>query len=460
MQRLSPFQAAILQTPRSANLALLGARGGGKSVGAVALIARDLQEYGEQASVLVVRRTLRALSDFEEDLLRLIGQVSGGSHAYNRTEKILRWNGGKVTLAAIERAGDYDKLQGKTFHLIVVEEVTQYPSERVLRLLRSNLRAPEEVQTRVVYLGNPGGPLHGRIYERHVKNRRSHVPYEIDGETWVTINSGPADNPFIDQDAYLARLREATHGDPVKYAQWALGRWDRGEGRMWPTFDPTDHVLSIRQHTISRDLFLPVVGIDWGLSSPSVAHLALRARREVTLFRRIIPADSVIIADEITDLIGTPGIDENLNVSSEWPPARLGERAANMCDYWGIHRPPLVVDNARGLQGDDVMEEIRTTGKFWSAQLPRKGRRAERHALMGSMLTAAAEQDTTRPHLYVSDRAPFLIHAIANSVRDERDPDDVADTPGCPDHPLDSAQYAISFHRVRRIISNSTTGAY
>ena len=79
---------------------------------------------------------------------------------------------------------------------------------------------------------------------------------------------------------------------------------------------------------------------------------------------------------------------------------------------------------------------------------------------MGSMLTATAEHDPVRPHLYVSDRCPFLIHAISNSVRDDRDPDDVADIPSCPDHPLDSSQYAISFHRVPRMVSGIVTGMH
>ena len=460
MEKLSPFQASVLQTPRELNLALLGARGGGKSTAAVALIARDLEEYGEDASVLVVRRTLRALSDFEEEMLRLIGLVSGGSHSYNRAEKILRWNGGKVTLAAIERASDYDKLQGKSFHLIIVEEVTQYPSERVLRLLRSNLRAPSGVPTRVVYLGNPGGPLHGRIFDRHVKDRRSHVPYTIDGEHWATINSGPADNPFIDLEDYVSRLREACHGDPVRLSQWLYGDWTRGEGLMWPMFSAETHVITVTPHRVDGDMWSPVIGIDWGLSAPSVAHLALRAKRDLHLFGRTLPRDSVLILDEVTDLIGTPGIDESLNSSSEWPPSRLGERTASMCANWGVHKPSGVVDNARGLQGDDVIEEIRSTGKFWSLTLPRKGRRAERHALMGSMLQAAAEKNPHRPHLYISESCPFLIHSIANSVRDERDPDDVADTPGCPDHPLDSAQYAIAQHRIKRTLTGSVIGLF
>jgi hypothetical protein len=458
LDKLSPFQASVLTTPRELNLALLGARGGGKSTAAVALIARDLEEYGEHASILVVRRTLRALSDFEEELLRLVGIISQGAHSYNRAEKILRWNGGKVTLAAIERASDYDKLQGKSFHLIIVEEVTQYPSERVLRLLRSNLRAPSGIPTRVLYLGNPGGPLHGRIFDRHVKDRRSHIPYTVDGERWVTINSGPADNPFIDLEGYISRLREACHGDPVRLSQWLFGDWTRGEGLMFPVFSPDKHVIHVKQHRVSSDVWAPVLGIDWGLSAPSVAHLALRAKRELHLFGRTLPRDSVLILDEVTDLIGTPGIDENLNKSSEWPPSRLGERAAAMCADWGIRRPSGVVDNARGLQGTDVIEEIRSTGKFGSLTLPKKGRRAERHALMASMLQAAAENNPDRPHLYVADTCQFLIHAIANSVRDERDPDDVADTPSCPDHPLDSAQYAIAQHRIRRTLSSSVIG--
>lgn len=129
-----------------------------------------------------------------------------------------------------------------------------------------------------------------------------------------------------------------------------------------------------------------------------------------------------------------------------------------MCEDWGIRRPSGVVDNARGLQGTDVIEEIRSTGKFGTLTLPKKGRRAERHALMASMLQAAAENNPDRPHLYVADTCQFLIHAISNSVRDERDPDDVADISSCPDHPLDSAQYAIAQHRIKRMMSGSVVG--
>ncbi|NVE95893.1 phage terminase large subunit [Altererythrobacter lutimaris] len=461
LERLSPFQAAVLETPETCNLALLGARGGGKSTAAVALVVRHMQEHGADASALIVRRTLRALSDFEDELLSAAAQLFPAGHNYNRAEKILRAEGGaKATLAAIERASDYDKLQGKNFSLIVIEEVTQYPTERVLRLLRSNLRAPQGVPTRVVYLGNPGGPLHGRIFQQHVKDRLDHEPYTIgDDERWITIRSGPADNPFIDQQAYIRKLREACHGDPVKLQQWLFGDWAQGEGLMWPMFSADTHVLSVEPRGLdTTDLFIPHVGIDWGLSSPSVGHLGLRLRRDGNVNGIAMPRDSVIILDEVTDLIGSPGVDEDLNKSSEWSPDRLGERVAGMCASWAVRRPDAVVDNARGLQGDDVLTMIQETGGFWNVTLPNKGRRAERWAVMGSMLQAAVERSQVRPHLYVSDRCTFLIHALSNAVRDERSPDDVADVSSCPDHPLDSAAYLINHFRPRRATSGTTIG--
>ncbi|CTQ56725.1 phage terminase, large subunit, PBSX family [Roseibium album] len=453
LEGISPFQQSVLQAPEAVNLALLGARGGGKTTAAVMLAAEHLKDYGTAASVLIVRRTLRALSDFEDELLHLVTTgYSGGSHVYNRAEKILRWNGGTITMAAIERTGDYDKLQGKNFTLLIVEEVTQYPSEKVLRLLRSNLRAPEGVPTRVVYLGNPGGPLHGRIFERHIRDRCDHSTYDlpVDGteeaETWITIKSGPADNPFINQQAYIRRLREACHGDPVRLQQWLFGDWTRGEGLMFPAFEPDIHVLS-GLPIMNGNNFRAVGAIDWGISSPSVALIGGVAKRPIALSRsQIAPRDSVVIWDETTDAIFGG---DTLNSSSEWPPDRLAERFANTCANHGIHRPSIVVDSARGLQGDTVIGLVRGTGQFWNVALPKKGRRAEGWADVNSRLLATKERDSSRPHLYVSDRCLYLLATLPNAVRDERDPDDWADTPVCPDHGGDALRYLLAEARLQ-----------
>lgn len=175
MERLSAFQASTLEIPETMNLALLGARGGGKTTAGTAISFQHVERYGSAASVLIVRWTYKALADFEDELLGMANQLFGGSFTYNRSDKIMRLaNGAKITLLALERESDYfAKVQGKNVTLLIVDEVTAYQSERLLRILRSNLRAPQGVPTRVVYLGNPGGPLHARIFERHVRDRRS-----------------------------------------------------------------------------------------------------------------------------------------------------------------------------------------------------------------------------------------------------------------------------------------------
>lgn len=327
MERVSPFQMSVLKTPEASNLALLGARGGGKTTAALLLAARHIDQHGEDARVLIVRKTYRALQQLEDEMLDLMATYTGGDHQYNRAEKVFRWKGGTITLAAVDRVDVYrDRLQGLNVTLLIVDEVTAYNSERILRLLRSNLRARPGVPTRTIYCGNPGGPLHGRIFKNHVQGRTSHVPYDLtldDGhtETWTTILSGPADNPFIDQAAYIRRLREACHGDPVRLAQWLYGDWVQGEGLLFPHYNPDAHLLT--RVTYNPDLFEAKAAFDWGLSSPSVGLLGFRVKRAMDG----LPKNSVLVVDEVTDAIFS---EENLNTSSEWPPDRLAERFANM----------------------------------------------------------------------------------------------------------------------------------
>jgi hypothetical protein len=462
--KLSPFQKSILEVPEHLNLALLGARGGGKTTGAGVLAFEHLDKYGENASVLIVRQTYKSLTDFEDELLLLANSWTEGSHTYNRTDKVLRWKGGSITLAAIEHTRDYKKYQGRNATLLIVDEVTLFSSERVLRLLRSNLRAPKDVSTRIVYLGNPGGPLHGRIYDRHIKDRQSHVPYTLPiddadaTEPWITLLSGPTDNPFIDTQAYIQRLREACHGDSVRLQQWLFGDWTQGEGLMFPTFNSDIHVLTDLPPRLDKNLFRVSVAMDWGISSPSVGLLGGIAKRDLTLpDGRSLPAQSVILYTEATDAIFG---EDDLSKSSEWPPDRIAERLANACANYGVRKPNLVVDNARGLSGDSVQSMIQQTGLFWNVTLPNKGRRSEGWADVASRLQAAAEKNPARPHLYFTDECRYLLATLPSAVRDERNPDDWADTPHCPDHGGDALRYLLAGARIKPASSGKTVGLY
>lgn len=464
-ERLSAMQATVQEIPEEFNVALLGGRGGGKTTAAMFLALAHVKKYGERANVLVARRTLKALQDFEDELLALLGQVTAGAYAYNKADKVARVIGAKIELTCIDDWRSYDKVQGSNRTMLIVDEVTQYPSERIIRLLRSNLRAPEGVQTRVVYCGNPGGPLHGLMFERHVRDRAPYVPYDIDlgdsvSETWVTVPSTVSDNPFVDGAAYIRRLREACHGDVARLRQWLFGDWAEGSGLMFPAWRDDIHQLAVPDgFTVNRDQFRFTTATDWGLTAPSVSLLGLIARQTVALPNdRAAPRGSLIVLDEVTDAIMDDP--ENLSRSREWPPARLGERIVSRCANYGVQSPSGVIDDARGLRGESLIEEMRVEG-FWNLTKPRKGLRAEGWATIASMIQAAADNDRARPHLYVSPACRYLLATLPRAVRDEGDPDDIADTPNCPDHALDALRYLAAEARQHRgATSGHTIGMY
>ena len=450
MEKISPFQQSVLEAPPTHNLALLGARGGGKTTALVLLALQNIEQFGENASALIIRRHLRSLVDFEADLQASANWILGNGYTYSRQEKILRCREtvGSVQLGAIESPGDYQKYQGQSFNLVMIDEVTLQKSVRTLRLLRSNIRAPEGVAERLVISGNPGGPLHGHVYKEHVQDRNSHKPYELaisdsnETEKWMSIFSSVADNPFVDQQAYIRRIREATRGDPAKLKQWLFGDWVQGVGALFPHWNEEVHVLR-GLPAMSADLFRAKVAADFGMSSPSVGLLGGVARRPFTLANGTsVPAGSVIVWGESNDAIMSD--EEDLSRSSEWPPDRLAERIAGMCANHGVQRPSIVVDNARGLQGETVIDMFQNTGAFWNVALPNKGRRAEGWAKINSMLLNAAEKDPTRPHLYISDQCEYLLATLPNAARAEKDPDDWEDTNFCPDHGGDALRYLLA----------------
>ena len=63
---------------------------------------------------------------------------------------------------------------------------------------------------------------------------------------------------------------------------------------------------------------------------------------------------------------------------------------------------------------------------------------------------SAVDRDLNRPHLYVSPRAKYLLATLPTAVRDEDDPDDLADTPSNPDHALDALRYLCTEARLFR----------
>src|ERR1035437_10231539 len=121
---------------------------------------------------------------------------------------------------------EYQKFQGRSATLIVVDELGQYPTDELPNLLRSNLRGPVDVPKRMIFGANPAGVGHHFIYRKFILKTAPWHPYEIDDATWVTCPSTYLDNPFIDQTTYLRDLMASTAHDKELQRAFISGAWD------------------------------------------------------------------------------------------------------------------------------------------------------------------------------------------------------------------------------------------
>ncbi|EQB00237.1 hypothetical protein L288_18540 [Sphingobium quisquiliarum P25] len=198
------FQAKVMAVPEMVDLFLGGGRGGGKSHNISLLILRHLELYREKARVLFVRKSYKGLADFELVLRGIFSQAYGSRASYNSQEHVWRLPYGYVELAQIDGPKDYDKVQGRSFTLIVVDELTQWADPFVIDMLRSNLRGPQGIPLRTIYAANPGNVGHQWVASRYVLPSKQWAPFQLEHGGWcVQANSTFRDNPHLDHEDYL-----------------------------------------------------------------------------------------------------------------------------------------------------------------------------------------------------------------------------------------------------------------
>ena len=75
MIELNDFQQKIMLLPEELDVFCGGGRGGGKSYGLALLCLRHVEQYGDKARILYLRRTYKGLADFELICRELFGTV-------------------------------------------------------------------------------------------------------------------------------------------------------------------------------------------------------------------------------------------------------------------------------------------------------------------------------------------------------------------------------------------------
>jgi hypothetical protein len=424
-----------MAVPEEFDLFLGGGRGGAKSH-ALALLALRRAEGRPGARVLYVRRSYKGLADFEGITRSLFGAVYGPAARYNAAEHVWRLPGGAYfELGQLEGPGDYNKYQGRSFDLLLVDEAGQYADPSHLDVLRSNLRGPKGVPVRTVVAANPGGVGHHWLAERYVfKGAAPWEPFEepCSGRRWVYAPSTFRDNPFIDQAEYEAQLRASCPDDPELLRAWLVGDWSVARGAFFAG------VLSESRNCV--DVAAPgpdwrkFLSHDWGSSAPSVTYVVARSPG-AALGGVHYPRDSLLVLGEVAT--NRPNrLDEGLGYTVP----RVAEEVKAMCAEWRC--PPrgaaddAIFALARGRASLSIADEFAHCGV--RLRPARKATRAAGWSRMRTLLRQAGEAGA--PGLFIGRGCSYFWRTVPYLPRDPRDPEDLDST--APDHAADAVRYA------------------
>lgn len=434
---LNAFQERALIVPEAVDMFLGGGRGGGKSYLMALLALRHCEMYGKRARVLYIRRTYKSLEDFALTTQELFGKVYGTAARYNASEHVWKMpGGGMIELGQLETASDYNRYQGRSFSLLMLDECGQYQDSTLLDMLRSNLRGPKDLPIRTVYAANPGGVGHMWLAKRFVFTKTPPwVPFteEKSKRLCVYAPSTFAANQFLDVEQYRDQLGAACADDPELLRAWVDGDWTVSRGAYFADVLDENRVATDPWSCIPQG-WPAWIGHDFGSAAPSVTYVLVESPGGIGPDGRWYPRGSIIAVDELA----TNRSDDRLNDGIGWTVPVLSEAIRAMCARWGIS-PSGAADDAifakTGSGAGCIADEFEREGvHFEPAQ---KGDRVSGWQRMRRLLADAGKPD--RPGLYVSRACRYWWLTAPFAGRDPKRPEDV-DSSGA-DHALDAMRY-------------------
>lgn len=430
----TPWQRRVLAIPEQHSLALLGGRGGGKSFCVALLVLRHVNQYRDRAKVLITRRRLKSLGQFQIELSRLLTLAFGpGNVSFNQQDSIYKFRGhsGSIQLAHCESAAALsDIATGMNFSLLCLDEVGDAPTLPLVDELMLSLRQPG-VPLRCILSGNPGGVNHGPLSERYVTNREPFVPFQFASRTWVLCPSILEDNPHL-PDEYRDNFEAMRLTDEGRYQAMRYGRWDMITGDFLSGVFQHSRVV-FDHHELPPDVFSWLkIGADWGTASPAYFGLGGITRMDWRLNDdRFIPRGSFVLFDEHAEYSPL-----NLARGSGRTPHEIAPAIQAMCHRNGV-KPKGVIDCAafaKSLGNREV-----TVGSLFkqagvSLSPAKKGPRVQRHDYLRQLLANG--------EFFVASRCRYFLATVPTLPRDPRNMEDCA--PDAVDHALDAVEYLIA----------------
>lgn len=422
------FQQAVLRFRGHANIMNAGGRGSGKTFGLCLDLIDHCRQHGPDARPLVVRESWSGLQQLSDQILELATAAFGNAQRNKGEGTINLGVFGIISLTQIADEKSYAKHQGKSFTGLFADETGNYSPAAwaFLRRVRSNLRVPMGRRVAIHFTANPHGRAHTIIYKEFITKAPPWHPFQAeDGSWWIWTTSTLDDNEHIDREAYRRQLIASCGSDTALADAWINGDWSVLGGVMFDVFDPAVHIIKLPPYA---DMLLRVGG-DWGTAAPAACILLGRLKSNLGPYRygSIIALEEVDTADPSDLALGTGA-----------PPQMLAEMIKEMCARNGWSRPHVVMDDARGLQSETVIQLLRENGI--GAHKPIKKDRVGQWTLIRSLLSNAVTGDG--PGLYFTNKCPHLLETLPEAPRGTLRAEDI-DPKWDRDHWCDALAYGV-----------------
>lgn len=203
-----------------------GARGGGKTDAGIVWMVEPEYISNPAYRGLVIRLNATDLGDWLDRAERMY-TVLGGKRVGQPAEFVFP-SGAKIRTGHLGDEDAYSKYQGHEYQKILIEELTQIPSEtRYLRLLGSCRSTIPGLAAQIFCTTNPNGVGHMWVKKRFIEGKPvCKTYYANDGGTRVFIPSSVEDNPsLLNTPDYMQYLESIKESEPELYKQWRYGDW-------------------------------------------------------------------------------------------------------------------------------------------------------------------------------------------------------------------------------------------
>lgn len=416
-----------------------GSAGGGKS-DALIMEATRYVAYPTYRG-LILRRTFPQLQEIIDRAWHHYPRIGG---TYRATEH--RWyfpSGAHISLGHMQHEDDRYNYQGKEYHFIAFDELTQFTEGQYL-YLHSRARSTEsEIPPRIRSTTNPGGIGHSWVKERFVDVCKPGETY-VDPKTGLTRTFVPArvyDNPSIIENdpAYVARLESLPRVERLRLLE---GDWTIFEGQVFSE-------LSQRVHGCEPfevpDEWERMVVMDWGYSKPfSIGWYAIDYDGILYRYREWYGGK----AGEVDVGLRLTAQEVGEGILARERGERIRMRFADPSIY---NRTTGISTRKRETVGGSVAEDMQALGLHWlradNDRLQGIQQVHKRFSVDEQVDTSTGEVVGDTPRVQVFNICHAFWRTVPALVADPRNPEDV-DTDQ-EDHVYDEFRYACMARPVR-----------